>query len=249
MKYLALFSAGLLSSIALGQRICETFGVPKWKCDVCGSSAAGIGSSPVVCDPFNATYDELTANKPVGIYKSARWQNFITTKSQTTMSNTPPTYGSKKKKPSSAHFTPISPSNLARLPSGKKGIISFGYTNGTAPGNPTQYPLANLYFYHYGCLPSSSPPVLTPCTLHVSAECVQVGGVNRPTTKFEYDVQYKSASTKKKTGTLAYHQGDKAKDAGFYCYSDTMTATGTAQQSKKVDLYVDDVIDGTLRQR
>ncbi|KAI5357821.1 hypothetical protein Slin14017_G118340 [Septoria linicola] len=217
MKYLALFSAGLLSSIALGQRIWETFGVPKWKCDVCGSSAAGIGSSPVVCDPFNATYDELTANNPVGISKSAKWHNFITTKSQTTMSNTPPTYGSKEKKPSSAHFTPISPSNLARLPSGKKGITSFGYTNGTAPGSPTQYPLANLYSYHYGCLPSSSPPVLTPCTLH--------------------------------TGALAYYQGDKAKDAGFYCYSYTMTAADTAQQSKKVDLYVDDVIYGTLRQR
>ena len=186
-----------------------------------------------ITDILLLQFDELTAGKSVGIYKSAKWSHFAAVDGSKKASNS---YG--------PYLTPFSKPNLAHLKSGKKGIISFGYENGTAPGPPSQYPLANFYSFRYGCaLPSTTPATVrvpVACSVQVKAQCATIGQIvpPAPATPFNYTVQYKPSNN------LAYYQGDPAKDAGYYCYNYTMTAMPPG-----VDLYLDEVLYGTLRQR
>lgn len=79
----------------------------------------------------------------------------------------------------------------------------------------------------------------------MNAKCVPTGSViNGPEKDFDYDVSYTPSEAV--NGTLAFHQGDPARDAGYICSNYTLTAKSAV--GVEVDFLVDDVLYRTWRQ-
>ncbi|KXT12670.1 hypothetical protein AC579_4500 [Pseudocercospora musae] len=231
-NFVALLSIGLLSG-ADAVNYCQQNNIPQWQCDVCGGEISSTG--PVQCSPFNATFDELKAGQPVGIYKSAKWQGFTVVA------------GGSSPLP---HVEPYSKPNDASVGAGKFGIVTVGYSDGVAPGPPAQYPFGNLYSFHYACTVRNSSalaPQAVPgdCKITVKAQCKPTGDlINGQTKEFDYDVTY----IPNMNNSMSFHQGDPARDAGYACSNYTFSAVDLLNLPVP-DLLVDSVLYRTLRNR
>lgn len=170
-------------------------------------------------------FDDLTAGKPVGNYKSANWTNFKVAKESTG---------------APFHINAASLPNYGLVPANHIGNMSFTGT----------FPFGRLYSMHYACAigitdPSSYVAVPTRCEVTVSAKCQPTISEPDPATETTATYTLKYEPGNGLAANMSYATGFPPKDNGV-CTSYAFSAKGL--EGHNVDLLVDEVLYNSYNQ-
>ncbi|QIW98825.1 hypothetical protein AMS68_004343 [Peltaster fructicola] len=184
--------------------------LPAWACILCGPNTDQ-------CLPYNATFDDIQAGKPVGNYNDVTWTNFIVENARASSNKD--------------HLVPYSAPNLARLPAGQEGTMI------TKGGEL-------IYDFHYGCttpaatvLALKKPVAPTSCIVSLSGLCSYDRAHATPQ-RWSFNF---NTTCRPQTQLNGYDKSHGYVGPGYGACAN-FTWSATAPNGGPVDLYLDEVI-------
>jgi hypothetical protein len=169
---------------------------------------------------LNSQFDDIPVG-PVGEYQRINWTNF-----ENTVNKVP-------------FVKPASAANFAKLPAGKRGIITFDLQSD--PDRPQRFG-GFLSSFRYACaLPLTSIPISCSVKVAETCETIAADGFGRVTQTSITNFRYNASLTSGLVRSSSYPPYT------YFCTNATFSAKSVL--GTPVDLYVDEVLHGVFKSR